>query len=89
MPPVIARLLTDRFARMLVVSTLLGAALAFVGLFVSYFLDIASGASIVLLSAAMFAVTITFVSIRNWFRFGKLALTENDLGKAEAQAVFD
>ncbi len=89
MPPVIARLLTDRFARMLVVSTLLGAALAFAGLFVSYFLDVASGASIVLLSAAAFAVTISYVSVRNWFRFGKLALTQNDLSSAEAQAVFD
>lgn len=89
MPPVIARLLTDRFARMLVVSTLLGAALAFTGLFVSYFLDIASGASIVLLSAGLFAVTMVYVSVRNWFRFGKLAITKNDLGAAEAQAVFD
>ena len=89
MPPVTARLMTDRFARMLVVSTLLGAVLAFAGLFLSYFLDIASGASIVLLSAGTFALTLTYVSIRNWFRFGKLALTQNDLGAAEAQAVFD
>ena len=89
LPPVIARLLTDRFARMLVVSTFLGAALAFAGLFVSYFLDVASGASIVLLSAATFAVTLLGVTIRNWFRYGRLALTQRDLSSAEAQAVFD
>jgi manganese/iron transport system permease protein/iron/zinc/copper transport system permease protein len=89
LPPVIARLLTDRFARMLVVSTLLGAALAFAGLFLSYFLDVASGASIVLLSAATFAITLLGVTIRNWFRYGKLALTQGDLSAAEAQAVFD
>ncbi len=89
LPPVIARMLTDRFARMLILSTLLGAALGFSGLFLSYFLDVASGASIVLLSAGVFAVTLTAVSIRNWIRYGRPALTPRDLSAAEAKAVFD
>lgn len=89
LPPVIARMITDRFARMLIVSTVLGAALGFCGMFVSYFLDVASGASIVLLSAAVFAFTLMGVSIRNWIRYGRPLLTPRDMSSAEAQAVFD
>lgn len=88
-PPVIARLITDRFAAMLVISTAVGAAVAFVGMFVSYHADIASGASIVLLSAALFVVTIVAVSLRNWLRFGKPVLATRELTSAEAKALFD
>ena len=38
-PPVIARLLTDSFARMLVLSTLIGALAGFAGIYVSYYED--------------------------------------------------
>jgi manganese/iron transport system permease protein/iron/zinc/copper transport system permease protein len=89
LPPVIARLITDRFAVMLVLSTALGAVLAFVGLFASYYLDIASGASIVLLSAGVFALTVAAVSIRNWIRFGRPMARSSNLSRAEAQALFD
>jgi ABC-type Mn2+/Zn2+ transport system permease subunit len=54
-PPATARLLTDSFGRMLVISTLLGAGCGFVGMVLSYEYDLASGAAIVLLAAAVFA----------------------------------
>jgi len=54
-PPVIARLLTQSFARMLVISSVIGAVSSFVGMNLSYHLDIASGATIVLVCAALFA----------------------------------
>ncbi len=55
-PPVIARLLTDRFGTMLIASTSIGMITGAVGLYLSYFLDIASGASVVLTQATVFVV---------------------------------
>ena len=54
-PPATARLVTHSFGRLLVLSTLIGAGCGFVGMFVSYWYDIASGPAIVLLAAAVFA----------------------------------
>jgi len=55
-PAVVARMLTNSFARMLWLSTLIGALCGFIGMIVSYHLDISSGATIVLVGAALFAV---------------------------------
>jgi ABC-type Mn2+/Zn2+ transport system permease subunit len=55
-PPVVARMLTNSFARMLWLSTLIGALCGFVGMILSYHLDVSSGATIVLVGAALFAV---------------------------------
>jgi manganese/iron transport system permease protein/iron/zinc/copper transport system permease protein len=64
-PPTTARLLTDSFGRMLVLSTLIGGGAGFAGMFLSYTYDIASGAAIVLLSAAIFAVVYAVTALRN------------------------
>ncbi len=88
-PPVIARLLTDRFAVMLVLSTAIGAAAGFAGLFISYYVDIASGASIVLFSAGIFAITIAVVSVKDWIQTGHPRLATKDIPSAEARTVFD
>jgi ABC-type Mn2+/Zn2+ transport system permease subunit len=53
-PPVIARMLTSSFARVLVLSSAIGAAGGLVGMYLSYHLDISSGASIVLTDFAAF-----------------------------------
>ncbi len=53
-PAVVARMLTDRFARMLWFSVLIGAVCGFVGMNLSYHLDVSSGATIVLVGAALF-----------------------------------
>ena len=55
-PPATARLVTDSFGRLLVLSTLLGALYGLVGMFVSYATDVSSGAAIVLLATCGFAV---------------------------------
>ena len=62
-PASIARLLSNRFGTMMLLSGGLGAAIAFVGIYVSYYFDIASGASVVLLS------TLTFSFVLVWTRF--------------------
>lgn len=73
-PPVIARLLTDRFAVMLAISTAVGALVGAAGMFISYYVDVASGASIVLLSAALFVLVLLYVTLREWRATGRIAL---------------
>ncbi len=55
-PAVVARMLTDSFSRMLLLSVVIGAVSGFAGMYLSWYLDIASGPSIVLVSAALFVV---------------------------------
>jgi ABC-type Mn2+/Zn2+ transport system permease subunit len=61
-PATVARMLTDAFGRMLVLATLIGAACGFVGMNLSYHLDVQSGPTIVLVGATLFAVV--FVATR-------------------------
>ena len=56
-PPVIARMLTNSFKRMLVLSTTIGGLAGLVGMYLSYHLDISSGATIVLVNFCLFMVT--------------------------------
>jgi ABC-type Mn2+/Zn2+ transport system permease subunit len=53
-PAATARLLTNNFTTMLLLSTSLGGLTALLGMYLSYYLDIASGASIVLFAALLF-----------------------------------
>ncbi len=53
-PAATARLLTNSFSTMLVLSTTLGGVTALCGMYLSYYVDIASGASIVLFAALLF-----------------------------------
>jgi ABC-type Mn2+/Zn2+ transport system permease subunit len=53
-PAATAYLLTRRLAAMMLVSALVGAASAVAGLYLSYYLDVASGAAIVLVATAAF-----------------------------------
>lgn len=55
-PPVIGRYLTKRFQTLLMVSPLIGMSCSAVGMYVSFYLDISSAATIVLTSAALFVI---------------------------------
>jgi ABC-type Mn2+/Zn2+ transport system permease subunit len=55
-PAVIARLLTDSFGRMLAISVVVGALSGFVGMYLSFYLNVSPGASVVLTGAALFVV---------------------------------
>lgn len=57
-PAVVARMLTDSFSRMLVISTIVGAASGVVGMYLSYFAGVPSGTMIVLVGAAVFTVVL-------------------------------
>jgi len=55
-PPATAYLLTRRLASMMLLSAVLGAAASVAGLYLSYYLDVASGAAVVLCATAAFAL---------------------------------
>lgn len=55
-PAVTARLLTDSFGRMLWISVAVGTLCGFSGMYLSYYLNVSSGASVVLVGAAVFLV---------------------------------
>ena len=57
-PAVVARMLTDSFARMLWLSTVVGSASGFVGMNLSYHLDVPSGTTIVLTGASVFCLVL-------------------------------
>lgn len=63
-PPTVARMLTDSFARMLGLSTVLGATFGFTGMILSYHLDVSSGATIVLVGAVVFAAVFGLTGAR-------------------------
>ena len=74
-PPIIARMLTDSFSRMMVLATILGALISIVGMYLSFLVDVASGASIVLTGAFLFVVSLVVRSLRlrGARRAGKIA----------------
>ena len=59
-PGATAYLLTDRFPRLLALAASIGAATGFIGAYLSYFLDGATGGVIVLLQTACFAAAFLF-----------------------------
>lgn len=69
-PATVARMLTNSFARMLWLSTGLGAACGFAGMVASYHLDIPSGAAVVLVGAALFAAVFAATGTRGLHRVG-------------------
>ena len=62
--PIVARLLTNSFVKMTILSTLIGIMCSVVGIYMSYFINVSSGASVVLLSAAVFVVALGWSRIR-------------------------
>jgi manganese/iron transport system permease protein/iron/zinc/copper transport system permease protein len=63
-PPVIGRYLTQNFQRLLILSPIIGALCGAAGMFLSFYFDISSAATIVLTSAAVFLLVEIFVRNR-------------------------
>jgi manganese/iron transport system permease protein/iron/zinc/copper transport system permease protein len=63
-PPVVARLLTDSFGRMLWISVGTGTLSGFVGVYASYYLNWSSGASVVICAAILFLVAFLVAELR-------------------------
>jgi manganese/iron transport system permease protein/iron/zinc/copper transport system permease protein len=64
-PPNVARLLTDNFKNMILRSTGLGALCGLSGIYLSFFVDVSSGASVVLFSALLFVLALIYTSLKS------------------------
>lgn len=64
-PPIVARLLTNSFRTMTLLSTGIGIMCSVLGIYISYFIDVSSGASVVLLSAVLFVAVLAWSKIRD------------------------
>jgi manganese/iron transport system permease protein/iron/zinc/copper transport system permease protein len=71
-PAVVARMFTHSFARMLWLSTLLGAACGLVGMYASYYAEVPSGTMIVLTGAALFVAALVVTGGRGLRRTAEL-----------------
>ena len=82
-PPIVARLLTDSFSKVMTLSVVVGAACGLVGMYLSYFVDVSSGANVVLVAAAAFVLAMAYSALRN-----RLATVRGTLAVRE-QAVLE
>jgi manganese/iron transport system permease protein len=80
-PGATAYLLTDRFDRLVVISVAMGAITSFVGAYISYFLDGATGGMIVTLQTLLFLAAFYFAP-----KHGLLAARRRRMAPAGAQA---
>jgi len=71
-PAVVARMFTHSFARMLWLSTVLGAACGLVGMYASYYAEVPSGTMIVLTGAALFVTALVVTGGRGLRRTAEL-----------------
>ena len=85
-PAVIARLLTDSFARMLVISTLIGALSGALGMYVSFYVDTPPGADIVLILAGVFVLVYAGTALLGRRRLQALGSVDSH---AEAGALIE
>ena len=69
-PPVITRLLTNSFSKMMLLSPVIGAFCGLGGIYLSFYVDVSSGATVVLFSALLFVLTLAYTSIRQ--RLGRM-----------------
>ncbi len=88
-PPICARLLSDSFKWMLVLSTFIGAVAGFVGMYLSYYVDIASGASIVLFSAGLFLIVLLYSTLRARLPIGRSDPEAAEARLSGANALYD
>ncbi|UCE08424.1 MAG: metal ABC transporter permease, partial [bacterium] len=63
-PAATARILSRSFRKMTTLSIIIGVLSALIGLLISYYLDVPSGATIILFQAVLFFVTMLFKSVR-------------------------
>ena len=88
-PPIIARLLTDRFRTMIILSTATGAFCGFGGVYASWVLDISSGASVVIFSSLLFVLTLIYTNFKAMFHLGGVRRLETARASQRSASPFD
>ena len=63
-PPIVARQLTNSFRKMVLLSTAIGAFCGFAGIYLSWYVDISSGASVVLFAAFLFVLVMAYTNLK-------------------------
>ena len=81
-PPVVARLLTSDFNRMVLLSVGVGAFCGLGGLYSSFYVDISSGPAVVLFSAAVFVLALAYTSLKE-----RLTLVRGRSARPDSMAV--
>lgn len=72
-PPVVARLLTNSFIKMIVLSSIIGSLCGLCGIYLSFYIDVSSGATIVLFSTALFGIVMAYTSLRHKSRLRRMS----------------
>ena len=88
-PAVTARLLTDSFARMVLLATAIGTFCGLVGMLLSYYLDVASGATVVLTASAVFLLALSGTAARRALFLRARSARKARLSPAEVSDLFD
>lgn len=88
-PSITARMLTDSFGRMLILSPGIGAGCGLLGMYISFYLNISSGASIVLFSALVFMLTLGYGWAAARLRPQRQPAWKQRLSTREASEMFD
>ena len=88
-PAVTARLLTDSFSRMVLLATGIGTVCGLVGMLLSYYLDVASGATVVLTADAAFLIVLPGTSAHRRLRAERARRSARWLSPAEVSDLFD
>ena len=87
-PPIVARLLTNSFLKMSLLSTGIGVICSVLGIYISYFVDVSSGASVVLLSATLFVAVLAWSKIRSrWAGNSQSAASLSQLPRESGGAI--
>lgn len=88
-PAVSARLLTDSFARMVLLATAFGTLCGLIGMLLSFYFDVASGATVVLTASALFLMSLAGTSLKRYVRAERYRRDEQRLSPAEVSDLFD
>ncbi len=72
-PAATARMMTNSFSRMLTIAPIIGATCGFVGMLLSYHIDVSPGATIILMASTVFLVVFTVTGSRGRRNIGGLA----------------
>jgi manganese/iron transport system permease protein/iron/zinc/copper transport system permease protein len=88
-PAVTARLVTDSFARMVLLSTAIGTVCGLVGMLLSYYLDVASGATVVLTAATLFLLVLVGTTLLHRLQHERARRVTARLNAAEVSDLFD
>jgi manganese/iron transport system permease protein/iron/zinc/copper transport system permease protein len=88
-PAVTARLLTDSFGHMLLLATAIGTLCGLVGMLLSFYFDVASGATVVLTAASVFLLTLVATSARRRLQTERARRSAARLSRAQVSDLFD